>query len=111
MRSIFLFFVLLPITSFAGTTLPPEKVDLLYVRASDGLFGVYAEDRTWSNNEGCDDNTRVVIAPNISESVRSEFASIILAQKAAGNPMSFYVQDCVIWNGVSHPKIIGIYVH
>ncbi|GAB2504087.1 hypothetical protein [Microbulbifer agarilyticus] len=104
-------FLTLPTLAIAATTLPPEDVDLLYVRGSDGLFGVYAKDRIWDNNEGCEDDTRVVIDPSLSEKIRAEFVSIIIAQKIASKPMSFYVNGCVTWNGVSHPKIIGIYVH
>ena len=96
---------------FSGTTAGPEDVHLLYTRGSDGLFGVYAEDGSWHSNENCDDNSRVVIDPGLSEQVRSEFVSIILSQKVAERPMSFYLNGCVEWNGISHPKIIGIYVY
>lgn len=80
-----------------------------YQRSSDGLMWIQRKEGNWNNPNQCDNDERVVLERN-NES-RSEFYSAILASSMSKTPVSFYLSGCVLWNGVTYPRIVGMFTY
>jgi hypothetical protein len=81
----------------------------LYQRSSDGLLVVTKDNGDWGNPDGCQNSHSLVLAGD--NPFRSEFYSAILASKMAGRNFKAHLNGCLDWNGITYPKIDGVYTY
>ena len=72
------------------------------------MLGIYKENSVWDNPDTCGASDKIVLTKNDNGS-RSEFYSALLAAQTANRNIKAFLVGCVDWNGVTYPKIEGLY--
>ena len=85
-----------------------STIAYFFQRSSDGLLGIYKEGGDRLNPDNCQSSTQIVLTRDNAS--RSEFYAAILAAKVSDSPIQAHLSGCVEWNGVTYPRIAGLFV-
>lgn len=111
---VFVLFYFSPTAVFAGWIAGTEVVDKIYAHSSKGIQ-IISDAAVWKDQEcsgsvsgGGNGFTKILIIAD-SESSKSIWMSQLLSSQAQGKQTTIWVDGCFDWNGVSYPKVAGIY--
>lgn len=111
---VFVLFYLSGNAAIAGWIAGTEVVDKIYVHASKGIQ-IISNTAIWkdqacggSASAGGNGFTTILIIAD-DESSKSIWMSQLLSSQAQGKTTSIWVDGCLEWNGVTYPKVAGIY--
>lgn len=64
---------------------------------------------TWGNPDNCDRHGRLII-PATDDELYKRLHTMALSAHLSAHPVKAYVEGCVLYNGKTYPKVVGLRV-